>query len=289
MEENRALLDRAERAGRDLTPAEREEFDRRMEEIDRLGEQITRQERLGDVEQELRQPLRGPVVAVRDLDLPRATSDAEWRALGPEESLREHLYRAGLVGGMDTTDVTPGAFLRAVVLGPRSEAERRALAESSDSTGGYTVPDVLAVEFIDRMRRASVMNRVGVRTVPLTSDKTTIARLVSDPVPTWRAENALIGDSDPSFDAVVLRPRSLAVLVKVSRELLEDSVNIEQALTTALTQSMAQEMDRAILFGSGSNNEPLGLTNVAGVNVVDMGANGRHSRTTDRFSTPAMP
>jgi HK97 family phage major capsid protein len=58
------------------------------------------------------------------------------------------------------------------------------------------------------------------------------------------------------------------VLVKVSRELLEDSLNIEQELPRIMAAAMAVEMDRAVLFGSGSGSEPQGLFNDSSIQEV---------------------
>ncbi|HXH53544.1 MAG TPA: phage major capsid protein [Sphingomicrobium sp.] len=168
-----------------------------------------------------------------------------------------------------------GAMLRAMVTGPRNDAERRALAEGTDSAGGYTVPDPLASHFIDRLRAASVTIRAGARTVPMTSDTLSIARLESDPDMGWRAENAAITESDPTFGRVAFQAHSLAGLVRCSRELLEDSVNVEAMLENAFVQATALAFDVGCLYGTGpGNNQPTGLGNISGIASVSMGNNG---------------
>jgi HK97 family phage major capsid protein len=132
----------------------------------------------------------------------------------------------------------------------------------------------VSAELIDRMRARATIIRAGARTVPLTTDKTTIARLATDPTGSWRAENALVGESDPTFQGVTFNTRTLAALVRVSRELLEDSINIEEALMNAFAQAMSLELDRVGLFGSGSGEEPTGVFSTAGIGAVGMGTNG---------------
>lgn len=174
--------------------------------------------------------------------------------------------------------LTTAGLLRAMVLGPKSDVERRALAEGTDSAGGYTVPDIVSAQMIDRMRAASVISRAGARTVPLTSDVNYIAKVLTDPVPAWRAENAEIGNSDATFGRVELLPKSLAVLCRVSRELLEDSLNINTVLPQIIAQAMALEVDRMALFGSGVAPEPLGLSGISGVGAVALGGTlGSHA------------
>lgn len=161
--------------------------------------------------------------------------------------------------------LSTGAYLRAMVVGPKSDIEKRALSEGTDSAGGFTVPDVLSARLIDRLRAASVVFRAGAQTVPLLSDTSYIAKLVSDPVPAWRNENAAIAESDPTFARVTFQARSLAVIVRISRELLEDSLNIETALPNVLATALAQELDRAALLGTGTAPEPRGVSNFAGL------------------------
>jgi len=59
-----------------------------------------------------------------------------------------------------------------------------------------------------------------------------------------------------------------------SCELLADAPNLSQALTTAIAQAFAVELDRTALRGNGSDPEPLGILNTAGIVGVTNGANG---------------
>ncbi len=200
--------------------------------------------------------------------------DVTHAILAPEESVRAYLQAHGLIRQPEYAKLTFGALARALVTGPRTALEQRVLAEGSDSTGGVTVPDVTMADFIDRLRSAVVTIRAGARTVPLTSDKTTVARITTDPTAAWRNENASVATSDAVFDGVVFTPRSLAVITQASRELLEDSVNIEEALTSAFVRSFAVELDRVALQGSGSAPQPRGVQNTTGITNVDFATNG---------------
>ena len=168
--------------------------------------------------------------------------------------------------------LSAGAYLRAMVVGAKTETERRALAEGTDSAGGFTVPAVVSAELIDNLRAASVAVRAGARTVPLTSATNTIAAVASDPTPAWRSENAAIAESDPTFRAVTFTPRSLAVLVKVSRELIEDSLNLETELPRLLSAALATELDRVALLGTGTAPQPRGIANTSGIGTAALSA-----------------
>lgn len=181
----------------------------------------------------------------------------------------------GSLGNEERFDgLSVGGVLRALAMGAESDVERRALSEGTDTAGGYTVPTVLSSRMIDLMRKKSRVIQAGAATIPVDSDRHEFAKLISDPTPGWRNEAAPVAESDPTFGRVVFQPRSLAVHVIVSEELLQDSVNIESALQNALSNALALEVDRAALFGSGTAPQPLGLFNMAGINTVSMGTNG---------------
>lgn len=167
-----------------------------------------------------------------------------------------------------------GDTVRAMITGPRNDAERRALSEGTNSAGGFTVPTPLATAFIDRLRAQSVAIRAGAMTVPMTSQTLAIARLETDPTIGWRAENAALASGDPTFGRVVLTAKSLAGIVKISRELLMDTANAGAMIEQALSATMALEIDRAAIFGDGSGESPTGVTGTSGINEVSMGTNG---------------
>jgi HK97 family phage major capsid protein len=182
-------------------------------------------------------------------------SDQSFRAWAQaRSSVPEH------VRGMNA-----GQFLRAIVVNDKTDAERRALAEATDSAGGYTVPDILSSELIDKARANSVVMQAGARTVPLTSDKNTIAKVLTDPTPAWRAEAGALANSDATFGAVILTPRSLAVQIDISAELMADSLNLGTSLPQMLAAAMALELDRVALIGSGTAPEPQGVVGTSGI------------------------
>jgi HK97 family phage major capsid protein len=187
---------------------------------------------------------------------------------GPKEPFRRSLRPASGAG----EGLSFGGLVRAMVAGPRSAAEKRALGEGTDAGGGVTVPSLVLQQFIDRLRSQVVCIRAGAVTIPLESDQNTIARLTTDPTVMWRLENQAINETDPVFDGLVLTPRWLGCITRVSRELLMDSLNVDQMLTTAFTGSMALEVDRAALMGSGTPPEPRGVVNTTGVGAVPITA-----------------
>jgi len=259
--ELRAMVDKAQAEKREFTAEENKHFDELHAEVEGVKATIERARKLEDLA-----PPVPPLVTDRAGD----HDGAEVRALRPDESVRSWVEKQAHFFD-DAGRLSIGEILRAMVVGPKSDLERRALSEGTDSAGGFTVPDIVMATFIDRLRSAIVCIRAGAVTVPLSSDITKIARLLADPTVAWRAENAAVSESDPTFEAVTFAPKSLDVQFKVSRELVEDSMNIETMLETALLRSFAVEIDRACLYGAGTSNQPMGLRNLTGVNQVVMG------------------
>jgi len=170
--------------------------------------------------------------------------------------------------------VNLGNLMRAMVLGPRNELEAQALHRGADSAGGYAVPDEYAAEVIDLMRAKTAVVQAGARTVPLDAARTHFLRIESDPVAGWRLERDQVKESDMTFGRTTFIPQSLAVIVKATRELLEDGMNVDSALRNALAAAFAQEIDRVALFGSGEDAEPRGVVNTPGVQVYELAENG---------------
>jgi HK97 family phage major capsid protein len=173
---------------------------------------------------------------------------------------------------INETGVGLGQWLRGVVTGGRDDKElveqMKSLSTAPDASGGYTVPAPLAAEFIDRLRAEMVLNRAGVRTVPMTSKTLSMARVEADATIAWHAENALINASDPTFGAATLTAHTVLCLVKMSLELSQDSVNINEILSQTITRAMAVEIDRAGLMSDGGDDSPTGVANFSNRNTV---------------------
>jgi len=168
-----------------------------------------------------------------------------------------------------------GGFIRAVYHGPQTATEKRALAEATPGAGGVLVPTPLSAEIIDLMRPRSVAFQAGARVVPMSSQTLRLARVTAYPVMAWRAELAALAQDQPTFDSVTLQAKSAALIVRVSRELLEDGQNLDATLRGVFANAAAIALDAAVLWGNGTSNVPLGAANQPGVlSVAVGGANG---------------
>ena len=69
-----------------------------------------------------------------------------------------------------------------------------------------------------------------------------------------------------------IRDRSLAAIVRISRELVEDT-DVEAVVREAIASALAVKWDYAGLYGAGTN-EPTGIKVNSGVTKTSLGANG---------------
>jgi HK97 family phage major capsid protein len=153
---------------------------------------------------------------------------------------------------------------------------QNAMSVGTDSAGGYSVPIELLLEFVDLLRAKSVLFAAGARTLVLDTMKTNLATLANDPAPGWWVENAPVAETDATLGNVQFQPKSLMCIVRLSRELLQDSLNITEILMSALAGALAAQVDYSGLYGSGSAGQPQGLDGVltAASRVTTLATNG---------------
>jgi HK97 family phage major capsid protein len=206
---------------------------------------------------------------------------SQLKALRTADDFQAH-YRERSAGG-EAFDIAD--FLRGVANMGTTTAVRNALSVGTDSSGGFTVPTTLMPGILQALAPASSLMQAGAGIVPLEEGAKSYTYAGIDALPTaaWRLEAGNVPESDPTFRAVVGAPKSLSFRFKLSRELLADGRNLTEALNVAIGQAFAAAMDRAGLLGTGTNPEPRGLLNTAGVQAVANGTNGASLATT-RFA-----
>ncbi|MEU8676802.1 phage major capsid protein [Streptomyces sp. NPDC048560] len=265
------LTDNATVEGRDLLASEQREFDAHDDEIRRLGIVLRRLENSPE----------GRTVDRSQIIMAGGTS----RTVAPElplltrgQSFADWTSRHSHGEPQPTEDVRLGALLRTWVTGRRdglNDSELRAMAEGTATAGGHLVPTPTAAQLIDRARNVARVFQAGATTVPMDSQTLKVPRLTGSSAPAWRNENAAIAEGDLTLDAVTLTARSMAFLVKMSRELIEDSdPSIVGVVERDLAAQVALELDRVALRGSGTAPEPRGILNQTGVTITTHGANG---------------
>lgn len=236
--EMRAILDAAEREGRDLTSEEAETFDRLEERLKKLTEQIEREERL--------RATAAPVVHARDIPVVQGQ--------GREDPYAE-AWRAYVRWGMWRL----GPEQRDVLL--QRAIEDRAMQTLPGSAGGFLVPDTFARRIIEVAqafggvrRAASVITTANGAPlhIPRTDDTGNVGQLL--------AEGAEVPVQDVPVEQVVLGAHTyVSGLVPVSMQLLQDStVDLEDILQRKLGERLGRITEQHYTVGTNAG-QPQGL------------------------------
>lgn len=154
---------------------------------------------------------------------------------------------------------------------PMGELSQRAL--NGMNVGGSPAmvgTEHLGGSFIDALYARSVVMGLNPMMLSGLTGDASIPRLAESASAAWLAADGsdAIGESDPTFDAVNLSPKTVGALVKISRKMvLQGDPGAEDVIRNDLAQVIAAELDRAAIQGSGTGNEPAGVVNIAGVST----------------------
>ena len=136
------------------------------------------------------------------------------------------------------------------------------MQEGVDADGGYLVPDEYDSRLITKLTEENVIRRLGHRLSTSGDHKINIA--ASTPAAAWIEEGASLTFGDATFDQIILDAHKLHVAVKVTEELLYDSMfDIENYLFDAFGKALANAEEDAFINGDG-NGKPLGILAAAG-------------------------
>jgi HK97 family phage major capsid protein len=256
------MIERGEAMGRTtMTPAEDKRSKALFKEIEGLREKLAQAEAARDEDAEIDR---------RSLEVHETSAKpsrgADTRTAEPSEFVRMSDGKSATVARDERFSDHP------IVRGEVAKyAERdRHIVESHGNFGQYLramttsgasaiVPLDWSANIIDKARNASVMFQAGCQLVPMDAKTVQIARLTTDPTVAFKTEGSPVGASDMAYDYIQLVSTSMAALVVVSMEFLQDAVDAEAQITGALGKAMGLELDKAIMFGqlgaTGTNDE----------------------------------
>ena len=161
----------------------------------------------------------------------------------------------------------PGVIIPAEVLSTRDW-------DTSAGTGGELVP-TLKLGFIDMLRNAMLTQRLGAQVLTGLNGNVDIPQQTGGATAYWVAEAGGITESSPTTDQVELRPKTVGAYSDLTRKLLlQSSLDAEMLVRRDIANTLAVELDRAAIEGSGSSNQPTGILNTTGIGDVAGGTNG---------------
>jgi HK97 family phage major capsid protein len=153
---------------------------------------------------------------------------------------------------------------------------RAAYAVGSAATGGNLVAtNLLAGSFIDALVNQLAVASAGITMLPGLVGNVAIPKKSTTTQTYWVAESGAITEAEMTFAQVQLKPKVVGALSVYSRLALQQTTpDIEMVIRNDLAGSLAREIDRVCLAGTGTNNQPLGVLNTSGIGSVAMGTNG---------------
>ena len=166
----------------------------------------------------------------------------------------------------------------------------KSVNETTDSAGGYLVPEILLNELIYLRAQYGVVRRnADVRR--MTSDTLWIPKMSGSTTVYWTTEGTAITPSQPVFSRVQLLAKKMSILTPVTSEVNEDSVvDLGNALARDMALRFSQEEDRVCTVGVGTTSvdgyidgfvtEVLGVASNAGVITAAAGSSANWTAVT---------
>ena len=130
--------------------------------------------------------------------------------------------------------------------------------------GSAIAPEDFAAYVLEHLSAASVVLASGATRITTAMKAVHVPKVTSDGSASWYSELEEIDEDGPAGDELLLIPKKVAELVRLSNEVVADSApSVLDTVGTAMTRAVALTADRAILNGAGGK-EPLGVYGQAG-------------------------
>ena len=139
------------------------------------------------------------------------------------------------------------------------------LSEGVQADGGYLVPEEFERQIVMGLDEANVVRSLA--KVITTSAERKIPVAATHSTAAWTAENGAYTPSDPSFDQKTIDAFKLTDLVKVSIELLQDSMfDLESYIAAEFARAFGIAEEEAFCVGTGTG-QPTGIFTANGGQV----------------------
>jgi len=156
-----------------------------------------------------------------------------------------------------------------------TEIQKRDLNVTTATAGGNLVAtDLLGGSFIDALRNAMVIDKMGTRMMTGLVGNIAIPRLSGTGTAYWVAENTAPTESDQTIAQVTMSPKTVGAFTDISRRLLlQSSLDVEAMVQNDLASILGLAIQQAAINGSGASNQPSGILTRVTASVIG-GANG---------------
>lgn len=220
-----------------LTAEDDATYNNMEKELNDLTNEIRRMERRDAIEAELKKPVDTPLT---EKPMASKMDEKKGRASNAyKEDFGRHLRGRQLIHNV--------------------------MEEGVDANGGYLVPEEFERQIITGLDEFNVMRNLC--KVITTSAERKIPVAATHSTAAWTAENAAYTESDPTFSQKTIDAFKLTDLVKVSIELLDDSMfDLEEYIAKEIARAFGIAEEQAFCVGNGSG-QPTGLFTANGGTV----------------------
>jgi len=157
-----------------------------------------------------------------------------------------------------------------------------ALQVGDDAEGGYLVPDEYEHKLIEALEEENIFRKLA-HTIQTDSGERKIPVVASKGTANWIDEEGPYEDSDDAFSQITIGAHKLGTTIKVSEELLRDSVfNLEDYISREFARRIGAREEESFFTGDG-NGKPLGVLADAGGAEVGVTAASATAITADEL------
>lgn len=251
----KAFLD-TKRGGDGLLSAEDTATYEKMEaDVVALGKEIDRLERQAAMDLELSKPTNTPIT-----NKPSSSDEVKTGRAAAE-------YKRAFWNAMR---------------GKRTADIQNALQVGEDTEGGYLVPDEFERTLVEALEEENIFRQLA-NVITTSSGDRKIPVVASKGTASWVDEGGQIPESDDSFGQVSIGAFKLATMIKVSEELLNDSVfNLERYIAREFARRIGAKEEEAFFVGDGSG-KPTGILAATGGGQIGVTTAGSTAITLDEM------
>lgn len=157
-----------------------------------------------------------------------------------------------------------------------------ALQIGSDTEGGYLVPDEYEKTLVESLEEENLFRKIA-KVITTSSGDRKIPVVATKGTASWVDEEGTINESDDAFSQVSIGAYKLGTLIKVSEELLNDSVfNLESYISKEFARRIGNKEEDAFFNGDGVG-KPIGIFNATGGAEVGVTAASSTAITADEL------
>ena len=225
-----------------VSPEDTAVYDRMEADVVALGQEIDRLERQAVLDAELARPTSEPITSQPNGRTPQSgrASDAYKQAFW--DSIRQRNF------------IDP----------------QNSLSIGVDTEGGYLVPDEYERRLVSALQEENIFRRLAT-IIKTSSGDRKIPVVTGHGEAAWMDENGAYTESDESFGQTTIGAYKLGTAIKISEELLNDSVfDLESYIATEFARRIGTKEEEAFLVGDGQS-KPTGVLNSAEAGVTTAG------------------